>query len=461
MARSNIRAWGRAAVAVMALAVAAPAAEAESLADALVSAYRNSNLLEQNRALVRAADEDVALAVSALRPVVTFIQRTRWNSPRFRDRLTKTVALTASMDLYTFGQNQLAIDAAKESVLATREGLVRIEQNVLLTAVRAYMNVIRATEVVNLRESNVRLITRELRAAEDRFSVGEVTRTDVALAQSRLAAAQSNLAAARGELEVARETYNAAIGHYPEALSFPRSNPDTAANEADARAIAVRRHPEIRQAQREVTVAEINIQRAIAAMKPTISLSGEVSVDDRESTARQYGLDVTVPIYQGGRLSALHRNAIALRDAARAELLQITLLVEQEVGSSWADVLVAQARLQAATDQIRAAEIAFEGAREEARVGARTTLEVLDREQELNDARTARIAALADEVIASYTLLASMGLLTVDHLNLGITTYDPAAYYNAVKRAPATSDRGRALDRVFKSIGRDCQNAAC
>ena len=186
-----------------------------------------------------------------------------------------------------------------------------------------------------------------------------------------------------------------------------------------------------------------------------------INLDEDQNTSEEYGLDVVVPLYQGGRLSALHRNAIALRDAARSELLQITLLVEQEVGSAWADVLVAQARLRAATDQIRAAEIAFEGAREEARVGARTTLEVLDREQELNDARTARIAALADEVIATYALLAAMGLLTVDHLNLGITTYDPAAYYNAVKAAPPTSDRGRALDRVFKSIGRDCQNAAC
>ncbi len=444
--------------AVVALGLLAPVAKAETLTDALIAAYRNSNLLEQNRALLRTADEDVAVAVAGLRPVINFIANASYDEPRpLSDNFSASIALTAEITLYDSGSTQLGIDAAKETVLAAREGLLQIEQQVLLAAVSAYMDVIRATSFLRISENNVRLITQELRAARDRFSVGEVTRTDVAFAEARLAAAFSRLATQQGELVVAREAYKAAIGRYPGQLVQPTTPPMTARTVDDAKAIAVRNHPLIRRDQRDVTVAELNILRARAAMKPSVTGSLSSSLDDDGDDASSVGIRLVQPIYQGGRLSSLLRRAIALADAERAALLQTVLTIKQDVGNAWSDLAVAIARTESDARQVRASEVAFRGVREEATLGARTTLDVLDTEQELLEARAALVQAQTAQFVAVYALLSSMGLLTVEHLKLGIVTYDPAAYYNAVKNAPTryVSPQGEQLDRIIKSLGKD------
>ena len=195
-----------AAMSAMMAVGSAGASWAEPLTDALILAYRNSDLLEQNRALLRAADEDVAQAVASLRPVLAFIADAGYtdNGITAAD-FSASVALQASLDLYDGGANRIAIDSAKESVLSTRASLISVEQQVLLSAVEAYMAVRSASETVALGQNNVRLITEQLRAAKDRFEVGDVTRTDVSLAESRLATAQSNLVAGQGALAAARE----------------------------------------------------------------------------------------------------------------------------------------------------------------------------------------------------------------------------------------------------------------
>ncbi|MDJ0626867.1 MAG: TolC family outer membrane protein [Rhodobacter sp.] len=437
---------------------ASPPARAETLTDALISAYRHSNLLEQNRALLRAADESVAQAVARLRPVINFIASAGYADPRpTTDNYTASIALTAELELYTSGSNKLGIDAAKEAVLATREGLISVEQNVLLAAVAAYMEVIRAAEFVALRQNNVRLITQELRAARDRFEVGEVTRTDVSIAQARLAAARAGLAAAQGDFTVAREAYKAAIGNYPGNLRRPSRPPMTAKSVDAAKAVAVRTHPLIRQRQREVTVAELNVLIAKAAMKPSVTGSLSTGLDQDRNASNSVTLRLTQPIYHGGRLSSLLRQAIATVDADRAELLQAVVTTKQDVGNAWSNLAVAIASTEANARQVRASQVAFNGVREEATLGARTTLDVLDAEQELLDARAALVESEIQQFVAVYTLLATMGLLTVEHLKLGIVTYDPAAYYNAVKNAPTryVSPQGEKLDRVLKSLLRD------
>ena len=181
--------------------VSATAATAETLGQSLAHAYEHSGLLDQNRALLRAADEDVAQAVSALLPVVNWSASAtlRYPDPTGRDNFTSAnVGISTSLLLYDAGASQFAIDAQKEAVLATRHQLVSAEQQVLLRAVQAYMSVRREAAFLNLRQNNVRVITQELRAARDRFEVGEVTRTDVSLAEARLASARSQLAAAEG-----------------------------------------------------------------------------------------------------------------------------------------------------------------------------------------------------------------------------------------------------------------------
>jgi outer membrane protein len=434
---------------------------AETLADALIAAYRNSNLLEQNEAILRAADEDVAQAVASLRPVVAFIADGQYGYSQTlldsgitvsNDGLFANYSVTAQMTLFDFGRTQLAIEAAKETVLATREALIAIEQQVLLAAVSAFVDVRLQQEIVSLRENNVRVIAEQLRAAQDRFDVGEVTRTDVAQAEARLAEAEANLVVAQGDLAIARENYRAATGNYPGVLSAPPAPPRTAATLDAARSVALRTHPLIRQAQREVQAAELNVARARANMKPSIAAQAQLSVDQDSLQENGVGINFNQTIYSGGALSSALRQAMAIRDASFAGLKQRGVEVAEAVGIVWSNLDVADASIAATEQQISAAQIAFDGVREEASLGARTTLDVLDAEQDLLDARAARLSAVAQRYIGIYQLLASMGLLTVDHLALGIPTYDPAAYYNAVRRAP-TSIQGRKLDRIMKSIG--------
>jgi outer membrane protein len=434
---------------------------AETLADALIAAYRNSNLLEQNQAILRAADEDVAQAVASLRPVVAFIADGQYGYSQTlldsgisvsNDGLFGNYSVTAQMTLFDFGRTQLAIEAAKEIVLATREALIAIEQQVLLAAVSAFVDVRLQQEIVSLRENNVRVITEQLRAAQDRFDVGEVTRTDVAQAEARLAEARANLVVAQGDLAIARENYRAATGNYPGVLSAPPAPPRTAATLDAARSVALRTHPLIRQAQREVQAAELNVARARANMKPTIAAQAQLSVDHDNLQENGVGINFNQTIYSGGALSSALRQAMANRDASFAGLKQRGVEVAEAVGIVWSNLDVADASIAATEQQISAAQIAFDGVREEASLGARTTLDVLDAEQDLLDARASRLSAVAQRYIGIYQLLASMGLLTVDHLALGIPTYDPAAYYNAVRRAP-TSIQGKKLDRILRSVG--------
>jgi outer membrane protein len=445
---------------VFALA-AGPGAQAETLADALVAAYKNSHLLDQNRAVLRAADEDVAVAVSTLRPVVAYTAQAGWaradvstaGGTAVVEGLSASLVLSAEMTLIDFGRRKLGIEIAKESVLATRQALIQVEQNVLLATVQAYVDVRLAQDVVALRESNLRLITQELRAAQDRFDVGEITRTDVSIAEARLAASRAALAAAQGQLMIAREAYKAATGAYPGKLAALPKAPALPRTMEEAQGVARGTHPLIRQAQHQVTVADLQVEAAKAERMPTIGGGVKLSTDDEDMQSSSVGLTMSQTLYAGGRLSALQRKALAGKDAARAALQQTAVGVVENVGVAWANLAVASASIEASDLQIRAAQAAFDGVREEAAAGTRTTLDVLDAEQELLDARNARLEAEAQRYVAVYQVLATMGLLTVEHLQLGIPTYDPDAYYGAVEKAPSHSAQGKKLDRILEKIG--------
>jgi outer membrane protein len=466
----QIRTGAFAGIAGICLAVSAPAlARAESLADAMAAAYRNSGLLEQNRAVLRAADEDVAIAVSNLRPVVRWLgdvtrrfgdSASFGGSARNLEETTVGVSLDASLVVWDGGRSRIDVDIAKETVLATRQALIGVEQRVLLAAVEAFMDVRSQFEIVSLRRNNIRVITEELRAARDRFEVGEVTRTDVALAQARLAEARSNLAQAEGDLAIAIEDFRAAVGRAPGNLRPPPVMKMPARSVAAAKDIAMRTHPSLRQLQFEVTAAELGVMKARAATQPEVTLRGRLGVtesfgSDDFTESGSVGVEVGGIIYQGGQLRSLARKAMAQRDSRRGQLLDTQRIVAQNVGTAYARVQVAQAALAAVDEQIRAARVAFRGVREEATLGARTTLDVLNAEQELLDAQANRITAASNEYKAYYGLLGAMGLLTVENLKLNVPQYDPTAYYNMVKDAPsAISPQGRQLDRVLERLGK-------
>lgn len=473
MRAMNIWAKGAGAALLLALGTAAPA-RAETLADALIAAYQNSDLLDQNRALLRAADEDVASAVAQhLRPVINFvIGGGQWKRNRGSDNQggiasaggwsPPSLQLTAEMTLYDSGRGRLSIESAKEAVLATRAALVDIEQNVLIQAVQAYVNVKLASEVLFLRQSNIRLVTEESRAARERFEVGENTRTDVAVAEARLAQARADLAAAEGDLVQARASYELAVGHAPEGISTLPRSPALPGSVEEAIALARRGHPAIARAQHEAKAAEFGLQRAVRQSQPTIganvtatdSTGAPMQSSDYPADSQSFtlGLTYSQTLYSGGQLSAIHRRAIAQLEAARAGVLQRSRQVEQGVAEAWSNLQVASLQIDATNRQVAAAREAFEGLREEARLGARTVLEVLNAEQDLLNAQVANAQAVAERDFGAYVVLQSMGLLTVDHLELGIPTYDAAAYYRAVKDAPIHTPYGRKLDRILRSV---------
>ena len=456
----------------LAVSVAVPRpASAETLADALVGAYTNSGLLDQNRALLRAADEDVASAVATLKPVLRWSANLTQTFGRVRtaatvtsisnDDLTAAVSLAAELVLYDFGSRQFRVEATKETVLATREALLNIEQQVLLRGVSAYMGVIEANEFVALRNNNVRLLTQELQAAQDRFEVGEVTRTDVALAQAQLAQARSGLAAADGDLLRAIEEYRNVVGRKPGRLQQPPSLPRYESGVDAAKAVAVRRHPSLLGAQHQVAAADMLVRATKADMKPSVSLTGQLAVtenlnENEFSRGGSVGIAAGQIIYQGGALSSVARQAKARADAQRGNLHVVRYNVQQEVGNAYATLTTFQAQLSASGRQVRAAQIAFDGIREEAKLGARTTLDVLDAEQALLDAQSLRVSARANLYVAAYAILSSTGRLTAKELRLPVQIYDPAEYYNLVKDSHAAkSKQGKKLDRVLRALQKD------
>lgn len=436
----------------------APAAQAHSLRDAMAAAYRNSDILEQNRYLTRIREEGVAQQLAAIRPVVDLTARSAYSHPS--DVIVSSLNLTARMQVYDNGGNALLVEAARAQADAARAGLVSLEQQVLLDAVQAYVNVWRDVQVVQVRQSNVRLVSEQLRAAEDRFEVGESTRTDVAQARAQLAGAQSALAAAQGQLEISEELFIIAVGERVHGYGAPGSLPSFPASEAEADRVARANHPAIQQLQSTVSANEAALAAARTDYGPTINLeasTGRTVNGQNEGANSQIALTLTQPIYRGGQLYSLERVALATLSASRAELNQQVRQVVQQVGNAYALLRIANAQIQSSEVQIRAAQLAFDGVQEEASLGARNTLDVLDAEQDLLNARIGRIEAQADLYIAAYTALSSMGLLTVSGLDLGVQQYDADAYGEAFANGPVrvNSAQGDRLDSLLSRIGRD------
>ncbi|MCT4682188.1 MAG: TolC family outer membrane protein [Roseicyclus sp.] len=459
---SRIIRTGRAAVAGLALAAfAAGAAGADSLRDAMADAYRNSPVLEQNRYLLRVRDEGVNQAVAQLLPTVSFAATA--SRDLVADTTTSTARLVAEMTLYAGGSRIAARQAAEATVEAVRQQLVAAESEVLLDAVTAYLEVWEAQQVVSVRQSNVRVLTQQLRAAQDRFEVGEDTRTDVAQAEAQLAQARSSLAAAEGTLMIARELFNLAVGRYPNGLSGPGGLPHLPRSEEEADRLARQEHPAIRAAQFEVRAAELAVEEARGNTRPNLSVDLTASetfqdpIASREGFGASLSLTLSQPIYQGGRLGSFERQAMAQAEATRASLNRQVQVNLQAVGNAYARLRIANAQIQASDQRIRAAQLALDGVREEASLGARTTLDVLDAEQDLLEARISRIEASADLYAASYAILSASGLLTVAQLDLPVPRYDVEAYGAAFQPGVprVASPQGERLDGVLRAIGRD------
>jgi len=394
------------------------AVSADTLSDALIWAYQSSPTLKINQAALRAADEEVVQARAGKRPQLDAVGSLGLSDSTTTGRnLTDSfrAQLDASLLLYDAGRTEAAIQAARANVASSRAGLTSAEQTVLLDAIVAYVDVRRDQRFVNLAENNVSVIDQQVKAARDRFDVGEVTRTDVSQADARLASARSNLASNRGAYLRSLQTYEVAVGRPASNLAPPPALPKMPATLEQAMSISNQEHPALMSARFALQAAEFDVLRAKSAKSPTVSLGANVTYGVNTQTDGTDQLN--------GSLN-LNGSSIA-----------------------WTNLDVARASIRSSRQQIRAARIAFEGIQEEAKLGARTTLDVLDAEQEVLNAESDLASAQRDEYVAAYNLVSSMGLLTTQYLKLGIEPYNPSANYRSVTGEKLSSE-GAALNRI-------------
>ncbi len=436
------------AAALLASLSATSALGAETIESALAKAYVANPDLNAQRAAVRANDETVPRALAGYRPRVTISgtagltdSSTVSGSSISGDRyLPRGGSLQIDQNIYTFGRTENSVAAAETGVLSAREQLRSAEQAVLLDAATAYMDVLRDTAFLDLRRANIEVLREQLRQTQDRFSVGEVTRTDVAQVEARLAAAQAESSAAEGTLKASVARYRQVIGADPRSLAparpqdklLPRSL-EEAVKSSQAE------HPAIVAANFNVRSAEFNVKAARADLYPSIGVTGTAQKQfdyqgaNRELDSFSLVGRLSVPIYEGGETYARVRQLRETLTQRRLEADFARDRVRAAVVASWSQYEAARARIASAQAQVEASTIALNGVREEARVGQRTTYDVLVQDQELLSARVNLVSAQRDRVVASYNVLSAMGRLSAVRLALKVPVYDPAAHYGAVR----------------------------
>ncbi len=434
-------------------------ASAETLPEALARAYEGNPTLNAQRANTRATDEAVPQALSDYRPTVigsadagyvdTRIKRRQEGIRSINDSevFSRSAGVTLNQNLFNGFQTKNNVKVAESSVLASRETLLNTEQNVLFDGVEAYMNVLRDFAIFDLRRNNVDLLGEELRATNERFQVGEVTRTDTALSESRLAGARSDLSVAEANLKASRAVYRQVIGNEPTKL-FPGKPVDRLLppNLDAALQVGFKEHPATRSAFHAVDAAAAQVRVAQGVLAPSVDLQGSVSTqrddalggglsgEDYTNTFNGTVLTtLTVPIYQGGQEYSVIRQAKETLGQRRLEAEIVRDQVRAAIVSAWGALEGAKSQIIAAQAQVDAAQIALNGVREENRVGQRTTLDVLNFTQDLLDARVTLITAQRDRVVASYALLQAIGRLNVVQLNLKVATYDSRIHYDQVR----------------------------
>lgn len=426
-------------------------ARAESLNEALAAAYEYNPQLDAERARLRATDEEVTRARSGFRPVITGgadfnynWTKTSTSAGSTRDELKPGgYSIDAVQPIFSGFRTINSVNEQEANVRAARETLRAVEQSVLLQAVTSFMDVVRDQAIVRLRENNVNVLSRELKATEDRFAVGEVTRTDVAQAQARRAGAVSALDLAKANLKTSRATYERVIGHAPGGLIEPKGYERYLPNSLEeATNVGTHENPSVVNALYLEQAAKFGVDRIRGELLPSVQLEAsysdrfETSDDINESENATVTGRLTVPIYEGGEVYARVRQQKHIHISRLQEIEQARSETEEGVVAAWSQLLAARAQIQSDQSQVDANTTALTGVREEERVGQRTLLDVLNAEVELLNSQVALVTTRRNLVVSSYAVLSSVGRL--DAVNLGFTSvaYDPEAHYQEVRRKP-------------------------
>lgn len=426
------------------VAVGVANAQAETLNEALAAAYGSNPTLQAERAGLKATSENVRQAQAGWLPTVTLQGSIasqdftgKDDDPLTPDVETSTSPLSGaavvSLPVFRGGQTYYGTKAAKAQTRGAEANLRSVEQQVLFDAVTAYYDVLRDISVVELSHNNVQVLERQLQAAQDRFRVGEITRTDVAQAEARLSGSKSRLTRSEAALIASQSAYERVIGHSPVNMGAIEDLPEIAAmpkSEAEAIAIALQSNPVLSAAREREVASREGVKATRGGLLPQVSLQGSYSYTDErdyvqgvssgfaETETTSLTGQVTIPLYQGGAVYSRLRQAKQVNNQNRIQIAETERSVREGVINAWEGLRSTQATIVSSQQQVRANEIAFDGVQQEAQVGSRTTLDVLDAEQELLDARVTLVGARRNEMVAAYALLASVGRLSAADLGL-------------------------------------------
>jgi outer membrane protein len=444
-----------AAAAVLLMALAGPVpALADTIEAALVRAYQSNPQLNAQRAQVRSTDENVPQALSGYRPKVAVTVSagyqyldslsTQGTTPNtFEDHGTnapRSAGITATQTLYNGNQTANKTRAAESQVSGAREALRVLEQGVLLNAATIYMDYLRDAAIVEVQKSNTRVLEQTLKQTQDRFNVGEVTRTDVAQSEAQLAAGRTQQLQAESNLTTTRSNFRRIIGNEPEALA-PGSPVDRflPATLPSAVELSLTDNPNVTAAMFGIDVNFLTVKVNEGALLPTLTAQVAVqqSYEQLLTTYRSFGASaiaqLTIPVYQGGAEYSLIRQSKENLAQQRLVLEQTRDQTRANTVTAWGQLVAGKAQVASAQSQVTASEIALNGVREEAKAGQRTTLDVLNAQQALVNARVALVTAQHDRVVASYSVLNAVGRLSPIVLKLPTTTYDPSVHYQQVR----------------------------
>jgi outer membrane protein len=448
-------------------------ARADTLNGALINAYQNNPQLNSQRAVVRATDESVPQALSGYKPTATATLQTGQaytstvaktttstglgctpqapcpNYPRTSFGSSPSSAnFTISQTLFNGFQTSNRVRQAESNTSAARETLRVAEQTILLNGATAYMDLLRDSALLELQRRNVEVLQEQLRQTRDRFNVGEVTRTDVAQAESRLSQGRATVLSAESQYARSRANYRQFVGVEAGVLQ-PGAPVDrlTPRRLGEAIEVARARHPSVGVAMFGIDAAVLQVKITEGSLYPQARLIGTVQQNWETNLSTQLEVfnafvaaQVTIPIFNAGPTGATDtfssiRAAKETVGQKRFDLDTARDQVQANVVTAWGQLEAAKAQILATTAQVASAEIALNGVREEARVGQRTTLDVLNAQQELVNARTALVTAQHDRVVASYSLLGAVGELNLPKLGINIPLYDPMVHYQQVRDA--------------------------
>ncbi len=423
-------------------------ARAETLQEALAATYGYNPRLDAQRAFQRGTDEDVARAMSGYRPTITGnadigAERDDTRPSSLFDGVTKPRGYGVQLvqPIFRGFRTYNAVNTAEANVRAEREVLRDVERIVLLQAATAYMDVVRDQELVRLNENNVNVLSRELKASQDRFAVGEVTRTDVAQAEARRANSVSRLDAARANLRTSRGSFQQVVGHAPQNLSWP-APPENFLPPSLQEAIHIGNNedPLVVAALYREQAAKYTIEQIRGELLPTVQL--EASYNDRFAPAKTVGEfessiiqgTVTVPIYQAGDVYARVRQAKQNHVGFLQQIEQVRTEQQQVLVAAWAQLEAARAQLESDKVAVQSNKVALQGVREEEKVGQRTLLDVLNAELEYLNSQVSLETDRRNLVVAGYTVMGAMGRLDAAWIGAAAYVYDPVVHYKEVRR---------------------------